>query len=176
MTLSRATRPCAFSNHREWSCSRAFVLQWWLVSQRERGDASQREMTWLSTATMAEYSWRWKQNELMDGWDGARCNMDMISWHDKSQRERVAKCNMKSLIFCICFITPAICCSWVCVCFSGFCLLLERRRWSHLSGGRWQPERAISPNSVVFWMRDVINNLNWTLSQYQIFNYLWLQR
>lgn len=35
----------------------------------------------------------------MDGGDRAQCNMDTISWRDKSPRGPVAKCNMKSFIY-----------------------------------------------------------------------------
>lgn len=67
---------------------------------KEGGDVPEwADMGRLSTATRAEYSWWGKHNELMDGWDRAQCNMDTISWHDKSQQGPVAKCNMKSLIY-----------------------------------------------------------------------------
>ena len=42
--------------------------------------------------------------EGADGWrDKAQCNIDMISWDDKSQQDPEAKCNMESFIY----VTPS---------------------------------------------------------------------
>lgn len=78
---------------------RVVVLCWTGGWCHCRGDVpGWDDMGRRSTVTRA-YSWWWKHNELMDGWDWAQCNMDMIPWYDKSQQEPVAKCNMKSLIY-----------------------------------------------------------------------------